>query len=537
MATSPSTRKSSTKAKSSGNSKAQTPPPNRKTKTRGFEVISWIETHCVHTNGRWIGQPFKLLPWQKRLILELFEVEWNAATRRWLRRYRWALLGVPKKNGKTELAAALGLYFLIGSGEPAPLVVCSAAGDDQADLVFGAAKTMCEMSPTLQAITEPYEKEILVPSIPGAKLKRVAAVAGTNDGQNIYVVICDELHEWVQPKHEQTWNVLTGTSGARLEPMVLQITTAGYDEDTVLGRQYALGKRVRDDSTIDPRFYFYWIEAEQDAPYDDPATWESANPSYGVLVFEDFYRDQLTKKTEATFRRYYLNQWTTSEEAWISAELWDACARPDLKLRRDLPLHVGIDVGLKHDSSAVVLAQLQGKDVVVRVHVWENPYPPEHSMHDSWRFDIVKVENLLVKIFADFPMPAAEVDEEPRPGPGFYYDPHFFERSAVLLEGQGLNMIEFPQYDSLMAPASQALFELVVQKRLAHDGDADLRRQALAAVAKETDRGWRIQRPKGQKGKRRKHIDAAIALAMSAWKAESIPIPQGRRKSKGFSTF
>src|SRR3990167_7772629 len=121
-------------------------------RTKGFHVIRWIEANCVFTNGEWIGKPFRFLPWQREVILGLFEVGDDG-----LRRYRWAYISVPKKNGKTEMAAALGLYFLIGDEEPSPLVVCSAASDDQADLVYGAAKTMCELSPTLRQITEPYQ--------------------------------------------------------------------------------------------------------------------------------------------------------------------------------------------------------------------------------------------------------------------------------------------------------------------------------------------------------------------------------------------
>lgn len=213
----------------------------RNARTKGYDVIRWIHTHCVYTNGEWIGKPARLLPWEMLWILELFEVDDDDA-----RRYRWALLGIPKKNGKTELCAWLALYFLIGDGEPSPLVVCAAASDDQADLVYGAAKTCAEMSPTLSEICDCYDKEILVPSIPGAKLIRVAAAAGTNDGKNIHVVICDELHEWSGEKGRRVWTVLTNGTGSRRQPMVLQITTAGYDEETVCYEQYEYGKRVKD---------------------------------------------------------------------------------------------------------------------------------------------------------------------------------------------------------------------------------------------------------------------------------------------------
>lgn len=490
--------------------------PSGRRLSRGHYVIRWIEAHCVHTNGEWIGRPFRLLPWQKWFILALFELGEDG-----LRRYRWALLGVPKKNGKTELAAALGLYFLIGDEEPAPLVVCAAASDEQADLVFGAASTMCKMSPTLSQVTEVYEREILVPSSPGAKLVRVAAAAGTNDGRNISVVICDELHEWVGPKGEGVWNVLTNGTGARRQPLVLQITTAGYDlEGTVCGRQYTYGRRVRDGEVDDPRYFFHWIEAAGDADYRDPAVWALANPSYGVLVHEPFFRDQLGKKTEAVFRRYFLNQWTTSEQIWLPAGAWDACCAPELGLDPALPLYVGIDIGLRHDSSAVACAQRQGERTILRARIWENPYAPEHSLHDTWKLNIAEVEAYLLELYGAFPTPACEIDDEIKPGPEFDYDPAFFERSAQLLEGEGLAMVEFPQTDSRMIPVSQQFFQLISEGSLAHDGDPVLKRHVESVTADQKPRGWRLSKPKGS----RKKIDAAIASAIAVHRAQQ-PAP------------
>jgi phage terminase large subunit-like protein len=497
------TTKPRSKARSSRAGKPASPPPARK--TRGFHVIEWIETHCVFTNGEWIGRPFRLLPWQKRLVLELFELRDNG-----LRRYRWALIGVPKKNGKTELAAALGLYFLLGDGEPSPLVVCAAASEDQADLVFGAAKRMAELSPTLSRVVSTFEREILVPSSPGATLKRVAAVSGTNDGQNIHAVICDELHEWVGKKGEDVWNVLTNGTGARRQPMVLQITTAGHDKDTVLGEQFDYCEKVRNGEVEDGRYYFFWQQAAEGADHRRPETWRIANPSYGVTVREEFFEDQL-KKPEAVFRRYFLNQWTETEETWLPSGAWAGC-RSDLTLDPELPLYVAIDVGIRHDSAAVTAVQKRGQRYVTRAWIWENPYPRGTARHDAWQFSIAIVENRCRELFEQFQVPAPSGEEGPMgPGPAFFYDPHFFVRSAQLLEGDGLTMLEFPQSDPRMIPASQGLYELIVTHAVAHDGDPALARHIKAVIADEKPRGWRMSKPRGSGRK----IDAAIAEAMA----------------------
>lgn len=518
---------------------APSTPSGSKRRTNGPRVVRWMETHLCHTQAEWVGKPFRLLPWQKRVIYELFEVGEDE-----LRRYRWALLGVPKKNGKTELAAAIALYLLIADGEPAPLVVCAAASDEQADLVFGAAKTMVEMSPTLSQICLRFQSEIQVPSIPGAKLKRVAAVAGTNDGQNIHAVICDELHEWTGPKGKGTWNVLTNGTGARRQPLVLQVTTAGYDlEDTICGQQYTYGQKVANHQVDDPRYYFHWIEAPASADHRDPAVWAAANPSYGVLVHESFFRDQLTKKTEAVFRRYFLNQWTQTEEIWLPVGAWDACKAPELELDPHLPLHVGIDVALRHDSTAVVCAQVVGEPpedeqpdlrrTVVRARVWENPYPETDPLHEKWQLSLAEVEEHLRELRRAFPAAAAEIDDRWMPGPEFCYDPAYFLRSAQALEGDGLTMVEFPQQDARMVPASQQTYQLICEGKLAHDGDLVLARHVLNVIADQRPRGWRMSKPKGSKRK----IDAAIAMAIAAYRAQTPPPLQSVYESRGLVTL
>lgn len=503
-------------------SRPSSPESGPKRRSQGWRVIRWIERYCCHTNGEWVGKPFRLLDWQKRLILELFEVDADL-----LRIYRWALIGVPKKNGKTELAAALGLYFLIGDDEPSPLVVCAAASEEQADLVFGAAKTMCQMSPELREITECYDKAILVPSIPGATLLRVAAAGGTNDGKNIHVVICDELHEWTGDKGEKVWNVLTNGTGARRQPMVLQITTAGFDiEGTICGRQYTYGRQVKEGAVSDPRYYFHWVEAPEESDYRDPEVWRQANPSFGILVHAPFFEDQLTKKTESVFRRYFLNQWVATEEIWIPYGVWDR-GISDLEPDPTLPLYVGIDIARNVDSSALVICQQQGEQFVLRADIWLNPYPEGHSLHDDWRMNNHLVMDRCRELFAQFPRPAVEIDKEVKPGPCFAFDPWRFREEADQLMGEGLAMLEFPQNDVRMVPASQSFFEAIMKTRVAHNGDPTLKAQVQNVTAEPRARGWRMSKPKGSSRK----IDAAVAAAIAVYCAQTLTPPEPRRSA------
>lgn len=483
----------------------------------GDKVIRFIERHTVHPEGRWIGKPFLLEAWQKQMLRDLYTVDQTGR-----RKHRWAYLSTSKKSGKTSLAAALALYHLIADGEPSPLVVCAASSEDQADLVYGSAKRMCELSPTLSQITERYEREILVPSIPGARLKRLAAVAGANDGPSISFCVLDELHEWTGPKLEACWNVLTNGTGARLQPLILQATTAGYDLDSICGRQYEHAKQVISGELQDPRYFARIWEAPADLDYHDPAAWRAANPNLGITVEEDFYRDQLGQKTAQVFRRYFANTWTETAEAWLPEGAWNACYDPTADLDQDLPLYVGCDVSLGNDSTAVVAVQRQGEKFVTRCELWENPFETSHPQFSEWRVPLEEVHELLRNLYLAYPTPATEIDGELTAGPMVVYDPSYFELSAQQLRSEGVAMVSWPQSLGRMVPACTGLYAAIVGGNVAHDGDAALARHINNAQPKVTDRGIVLQK---RNRRRRLKIDAAIALALAV-AAASMPTPE-----------
>ena len=546
----------------------RSPRPSFITASRGDYVADWIEAHCVYTVGHLAGQPVQLMDWQREFLRYLFAVDPTGETaRRW---YRWCLLGIPKKNGKTEMAAWLGLYFLLGDGEPSAWVACAASADHQADLVYGAARRCVEWSPTLRLVAEPYDREIIPraeainqaratqgwlgdPSMPrlyvspGSKLVRVTAGTGTNDGPSWHAIICDELHEWEGDKGRKLWTILTNGIGGRRQPIILQITTAGIpDEDATWWQQYELGMRLVDEPEIDPRYLFWWYgpAAGEERPYKDIDLAQEVNPSWGVTLPDPktYLTDQQTKKTESEYKRYFLNQPTESEDVWLPEGVWDACAHPDLELDPARPLYVGIDGALKRDSFAIVAYQPQepppavrqffdslveelgiSPDLVpttidvVRAWIWENPLPKQHPRHGDWKLDLQSPMNKLRELRALFPE-VAWVDPktyEEFDGPAYGYDPYTMEFIAQELEDEGLNMQEVPQTDQRMCPASETLYQKITIGALAHNGDANYRRQIHGAVQKEKERGWRLARPKNTTRK----IDAAIATAMAAYLA------------------
>ncbi len=525
--------------------KSERPPQLRA--SRGDYVIDWIETHCVYTVGRWLGKPVNLLEWQKDFIRLMFAVDPTSGMR-W---YRWVLLGVPKKNGKTELAGWLALYFMIGDNEPGAWVACAASADHQADLVFGAAKRCAEWSPTLSKVCVATDREITVPSLPGARLVRVTAGTGTNDGPSWHAIICDELHEWPDPKGTKLWEILTNGIGGREQPIILQITTAGFDLETVCGQQYLLGKQLVQDHTIDPYYLFYWFEPDdENVDHSSLDVWKDVNPSWGATLPypEKYLRDQFTKKTESTFRRYFLNQWVEAEDLWLPYGTWDQCEDQAYDLDPELPLYVGVDGALKRDTFAIVAWQRQEIDDpdelerfedlyrelgietparftrdVIRSWMFENPYPRGHPAHEGWKLNLQEPMTKLRELRQEFQQPAAmDEDEWEIEGPIMGYDPYALELVASDLRDEGLNMVEFPQTDARMCPASELVYEKVVTGVVAHDGSPRLRRHIQSAVPKVKERGWRITRPKGV----RQPIDGCTAFVMAGHLAYTTPEPE-----------
>jgi len=484
----------------------------------GPRVIRFLETRCVFTQARWVGQPMRLQPWQKRLVVDLFEID--PATGR--RRYRWALIGMGKKQGKSELVAGLALYFLLADGERAPMVLCAGANDISADLVFNPARTMVETEGApLSEMCEPYQRQILVPGQMNAEIRRVAASPRSTEGLNVFVAFLDELHEWTSTSAMVTFDKITNGTGAREEPMIIMTTTAGYDLDTLCGRYYEYGRAVEAREVEDEAFFFRWWSAPPQLDWRSEEAVAAANPNYGVTVQWPFYLDQQSKKPENIYRRYFLNQWTETEAAWLPAGAWAECADPALDLVPGWPTFIGWDAASKNDSTALVAVQRvpviyetdggeeEGERVVARAWIWERPWDTAtRAPLEGWRLPIDEVTATLWALAERYDVRAIQ------------FDPAFITWEAGRLEAGGLPMLEFPQHTIRLTQGSQRLYEMVVNGELAHDGDRVFARHIAAAVAREVpgSAAWRLV-----KGRERKKMDAAIAAAMAVWGLEHPP--------------
>lgn len=455
--------------------------PPRSSTSDGAVVADFGETFLHVSKGRDAGLSLVFTDWQRWLLSQLYERRPDGRLR-----YRRALIGLARKNGKSLIGSVIALNGLVEGGLGAE--VYSAAGDrQQARIVFNEAKWQVQNSPALSGICKIYRDVIEIPAT-GAIYRVLSSDAKLQQGLNPSTVVFDELH--VQ-RTDDLWDALTLGSGARVDPQVIGITTAGYDLDTVCGRLYQYGKQVATGEVDDPTFGFWWWEATEGCSLFDQEQWHVSNPNLelDLMSYEDM--DVSAKQTgESAFRRYRLNQWVRSMESWLPVGAWDQGNDPQRMIDPEQPVWVGIDMALKHDSIAVVIAQPQqdGK-VIVRARVW---------LPESGRLEVSAIELFLRDTHQRY-----DVVE-------FAYDPAYFQRSAEILSDDGLPMVEFPQSRQRMVPACGNAYELIVAGRVVHDGSPVFTDQVLSAAQRMTDDGWRLS-----KGKSRRKIDAAIALVIA----------------------
>jgi phage terminase large subunit-like protein len=448
--------------------------------TDGPDVADFAALLLRVSKGFKAGEPLVLTDWQRWLMDALLER--NEAGRR---RYRRALIGLPRKNGKSLLGSALALYGLFVGERGAE--VYSAAGDrQQARIVFGEAKQQVLDSPALRKVAKVYRDAIEVPA-EGAVYRVLSADAKLQQGLNPSLVIFDEVH--VQP-NDDLWDALTLGSGARRDPLVVGITTAGFDLETLCGRLYLYGQQVARGEVDDPVFGFWWWEAPEGVKVTDREGWRVANPNLSeqLLDLEDM-ATSAQQTAELAFRRYRLNQWTRASDSWLPAGAWDACRDDSAQFDPSLPFWAGLDMALKHDTAALVTAQEQDGRYVVRSQVWK----PRGSV-----LDVQAIEQAVRDLHRTGQLQ------------GCTYDPAYFERSAQILADDGVPMIEFPQTAQRMNPACGNAYELISSQRVAHDGDPTLTDHVLSAEPRASGEGWRLS-----KGKARRKIDACIALVMA----------------------
>ena len=278
---------------------------------------------------------------------------------------------MPRGNGKSTFAAGLALYLLAVDGERSAKVYSAAADRAQAGIVFETAEKMVQASPYLAKHIRAYRNKTMEYDASGSRYIVLSADAYTKHGLNPSGIVFDELH--AQPNRE-LYDVLNTAMGKRAQPLMVMITTAGYDRNSICWEQHEYALKVAAGVIDDPTYLAAVFAAEAEDDWTKPATWRKANPKYGVSVREEFLAQECRVALESpayqnTFRRLYLNQWTQQESRWLDMRAWDACSAklPDLSGR---VCYAGLDLASTTDIAALSLVfEVEGR-LYVRPFFW-----------------------------------------------------------------------------------------------------------------------------------------------------------------------
>lgn len=483
-------------------------------------AVAFIESLC-HTKGTWAGKSFELMDWQEQIIRDLFGI----LKPNGYRQFNTAYIEIPKKNGKSELAAAVALLLTCGDGEQRAEVYGAAADRQQASIVFDVAADMVRMCPALNKrvkILASQKRLIYEPT--NSFYQVLSAEAYSKHGFNVHGVVFDELHS--QP-NRKLYDVLTKGSGdARMQPLFFLITTAGTDTHSICYEVHQKAQDIIDGRKIDPTFYPVIYGADDTEDWTNPKVWKKCNPSLGETIGIDKVKTacESAKQNpgeENSFRQLRLNQWVKQAVRWMPMDKWDRCAfavREDDLIGR--VCYGGLDLSSTTDITAFVLVfpPLDEEDkYIILPYFWI----PEDTLdlrvkRDHVPYDVWERQGYLQTTEGNVVHYGYIEKFIEQLGKKFNIREIAFDRWGAVqmvqnLEGMGFTVVPFGQGFKDMSPPTKELMKLTLEQKIAHGGHPVLRWN-MDNIFIRTDPAGNI---KADKEKSTEKIDGAVATIMA----------------------
>ncbi|WP_368269605.1 terminase large subunit [Enterocloster clostridioformis] len=483
-------------------------------------AVMFIEQLC-HTKGTWAGKPFELIDWQEQIIRDIFGI----LKPNGYRQFNTAYVEIPKKMGKSELAAAVALLLTCGDGEERAEVYGCAADRQQAAIVFDVAADMVRMCPALNKrvkILTATKRIVYAPT--NSFYQVLSAEAYSKHGFNIHGVVFDELH--TQP-NRKLFDVMTKGSGdARMQPLYFLITTAGTDTHSICYETHQKAKDILEGRKIDPTFYPVIYGADESDDWTDPEVWKKVNPSLGITVGIDKVQAacESAKQNpgeENSFRQLRLNQWVKQAVRWMPMDKWDKCAfAVDPEELEGRVCYGGLDLSSTTDISAFVLVfppEDEDDKYMILPYFWipeenmERRVARDHVPYDVWeRQGILETTEGNVIHYGFIEQFIGRLGER------YNIREIAFDRWGAIqmvqnLECMGFTVIPFGQGFKDMSPPTKELMKLVLEEKIAHGGHPVLR-WMMDNIYVRTDPSGNI---KPDKEKSTEKIDGAVATVMA----------------------
>ena len=480
------------------------------------KAIGFIETFITHTKGEKAGQPLILEEWQRKIVGDIFGWKHKDTG---LRQYRTVFIAVPRKNGKSTMAAAIGIYMTFADSERGSEIISAAGDRAQAGIVFDIAKQMILNNPELSKRANVFRNSI-TNEAKGNFYKAISSDSKTKHGLNCNCVIFDELH--TQPNRD-LWDTLLTSTGARRQPLTIAITTSGYDRQTICYEIYEYAKKIKDKILEDTSFYSAIFEAEDTDDIQDPKVWKKANPNYEISLRKEYMERESQRAIDTpsylnTYKRLHLNIWTDSLTAWIGTKEWELCKGPiDMKKLKGKKCWAGLDLASTRDISALVLLFKEDEKFLV-VPYFFVPKENAKKRSEKDKVDYVTWINQGYIIgtegdVADYNFIQQKIIElkDQYDIQAICYDRWNASQLVINLQDEGVEMDGFGQgYKSMSAPTKE--FEkLILGKQIQHDGNPVMN-WMLSNVAIMEDPAGNI---KCAKNKSKEKIDGIISTIMA----------------------
>jgi phage terminase large subunit-like protein len=425
-------------------------------------------------------------------------------------KHRVALIGMARKNGKSALAASMGLSALTLGGNGSEIYSC-AADRDQARIVFGTAKRMVELDPELSSMFTLY-RDVIEYKDKGSVYRALSAEAYTKEGLNPSpIVIFDEVH--AQPNRE-LWDVMSLAGGARSDSLLLGITTAGVKtqangQDSLAYSLYQYGQKLVKGELVDPSFFFAWWEPKNpEADHRDKQLWIESNPGFADIVDAEDFESAVLRTPEAEFRTKRTNCFVSTATAWLPTGSWEALIDIERTPEPGEDVILAFDGAFSNDSTALIAWLLGGdKPHLMVVGIWERPDDAEQG----WHVPVAEVEQTIIDTFRNSNFQTKEI----------VFDPARWQRTFMVLDEQGMPVVSYPNSAERMVPATQKFYEAVVNQSFTHDGDERMARHITNCVTKQSSRGVMVA-----KASSKRKVDAAVAAIFGYDRATQPPEPK-----------
>lgn len=490
-------------------------------------ICRFFKAHLRHTKGRWAGEPFDPLNWQRVHVLEpLFGWRRESDGHR---RYRRGSIWIPKKNGKTTMGAGVSHYMLTADGEEGAEVYSAAIDRNQASIIYREMSAMARKSEKLTELLKLIDSTKTISYMrKNSYYTALSSDAPSKEGLNAHCLFFDEIHALKNP---ELWTTLYYSTIARTQPLFLAISTAGvYMPESIGWREWDYANKVlRGTVSVedDPQYFPFVRATSPDSDLDDPKSWEESNPSWGETISPEEFklshaRARLNPIEWNDFKRYRLNIWISSVSKYLDVKKWNQ-GKVDFDADKlvGLPCKIGMDLSAEIDLTAVVI--LLGPDSDGNIYSLEHYFMPEDTIiarrtQDNVPYDVWVSSGWITAT------PGAMIDREHicnhvveasskyRPSE-IGYDKFNALEVAQILEKHGETMVSIPQVASHLSAPTKRLQALINSGKWKHFGNP-VTRWMVDNVVVAVDSNDNV-RP--HKGKSTQRIDgiAATVTALS----------------------